>query len=304
MAKERLVIITGVSGSGKSTALDALEDLGFFCIDNLPAPLITGLVDFLIKLQVGPAPDGSSGTGSFAPSYRDVALLVDCRDENSFPKVQHAIERLQAAGVDVSLLFFESSDEVIIRRFQETRRPHPLLIIGGSVHSVQEAVQKERELLADFRDIAATVLDTSTYSPHDLRRSIENYIGHERALEIVLLSFGFKYGVPHDADLVVDVRFLPNPHFVPGLRQLTGVDKKVEDYVFSSEDSQEFLLKYRELLKFLIPHYQKEGKRYLTIGVGCTGGKHRSVAVSRRLEEGLGASGLKIKVRHRDIERI
>jgi len=306
---ESLVVITGVSGSGKSTALNALEDIGFLCVDNLPAPLIDGFVDFLLGLPKGWSESTQQGLslGHALPEEgrgkRRFALRVDCRGENSWAEVGRAIERLEKAGTQVSLLFFDCQDDVLIRRFRETRRPHPLILAQRSVATIAEALKRERELLADFRLHASRIIDTTQFSPHELRRVLEDLIGHERTLQLVFLSFGFKYGIPHDADLVADVRFLPNPYFVAELKSSTGEDQAVWDYVMASKDSGEFLSRYSSLLEFLIPRYQLEGKRYLTVAVGCTGGRHRSVVMTEALAKRLDVNGVETSVRHRDIAR-
>ncbi len=297
----QLVIITGISGSGKSTALNAFEDIGFFCVENLPSPLIANFVNFLKDL-----PEQWKGAGRKAAgktSWR-FALLVDCRDEESFPHLQGAMETLRTRGVEVRLLFLECQDEVVVRRFRETRRPHPLMLLEPSLTSVEDAIKRERELLSELRDVADRVIDSTAFSPHDLRRAVEVLFEHETALEIAVTSFGFKYGVPHDADVVMDVRFLPNPHFVSELQPLTGNDEKVAEFVFKNGDAQEFLERYLAILGFLVPRYKNEGKRYLVIAVGCTGGKHRSVALANTLAASLQNQGLRTTVRHRDIGRL
>lgn len=304
MKADKTIIISGVSGSGKSTALHAFEDLGYFCVDNLPTPLIGHFVDFLLDIPE----EWSAGSLTFGlprdeHHERRFALLVDCRDAHSVKLVLTGAKRLRAAGADVSLLYFDCSDEVVLRRFQETRRPHPLLVYSESEKTVTEALAKERELLADFREAATHVIDTSSYTPHTLRRLVTDYAGSALKLEVSLLSFGFKFGLPSDADLVLDVRFLPNPYFVSELREQTGLEQAVSDYVFSHEEAHDLLTNYRELLTFLIPRYEKEGKKYLTVAIGCTGGRHRSVAIAEKLGEMLRAEGLPIAVRHRDKER-
>lgn len=287
MAVKRLVILSGVSGAGKSTALKAFEDMGFFCVDNLPAQLIPDFSKFLLD-----APKPSA----------QYALLVDCRGENFLPLVVRAVDSLKAAGVEVKLFYLDCQDEVAIRRYRETRRPHPLLVGNRpTVGTIAEAIEQEREILAPFRQIAQTTIDTTGYSPHDLRRVLEGALAHTRHLEIVLTSFGFKNALPLDSDLVIDVRFLPNPYFVQELTELTGLDPKVKEYVLSNQVTQDFLERYTKLLEFLVPHYEKEGKRYLTIAVGCTGGKHRSVVITECLAENLKKFGYQSTIRHRDI---
>lgn len=307
MQANRLVIITGMSGSGKSLALDVLEDMGYFCVDNLPAPLISQFVDFLVDIpkewgrvsqEAGPS-DANSATS--ATGWR-FALQVDCRDENSFPSVSRAIDRLRETGSEVSLFFFDCFDEILAQRYRETRRPHPLLISNSGLKTLPEAFAKERELLSDFRGVANRIIDTTSFSPHDLRRVVEGFFRHESKLEITVSSFGFKFGVPHDVDLLIDVRFLANPHFVPGMRESTGFDESVQNFIFKSPDAQEFFSRYLSLLEFLLPRYQQEGKRYLSIAVGCTGGRHRSVAIALRLASELEAKGYSVSTRHRDIK--
>ncbi|MFN8389132.1 MAG: RNase adapter RapZ [Bdellovibrionota bacterium] len=311
MQANRLVIITGMSGSGKSIALNVFEDMGYFCVDNLPAPLIANFADFLINIpeewsrSTDPVLPRGAALSDANPGSREwrFALRVDCREEASFPDVSRAIERLRAKGTEVTLLFFDCFDEILIQRFRETRRPHPILLVNPQLKTLGEALTRERELLSEFRGGANRIIDTSSFSPHDLRRVVEGFFRHEAALEVVVHSFGFKFGVPFDADLIIDVRFLPNPHFVSTLRDKTGFDESVRDFVFQNPDTEEFLKRYLALLEFLLPRYQQEGKRYLSIGVGCTGGRHRSVAVALRLAEELDKRGTKVAVRHRDVER-
>ena len=308
-----LVIITGVSGSGKSTALDAFEDVGYFCVDNLPSALIPNFVEFLKGLPAKHAADCALPANSavdFALSgaeHSKFALLVDCRDKESAPLIQTAMLEMIKAGTEVTLLFFDCQDEVAIRRFQETRRPHPILAARAAGVTIKEALTAERQLLSDFRGVATKVIDTSAYSPHDLRRVV---VEHARTdvvaasrLSLVLQSFGFKYGLPVDADIIMDVRFLPNPHFVPELRELSGLEGSVSDYVFQSDEADEFVRRFSEMLRFLIPRYQLEGKRYLTVGIGCTGGRHRSVAIVEKLNAKLGDMNALISVFHRDLPK-
>lgn len=304
MAKPKLVIISGISGSGKSVALNAFEDLGYFCVDNLPPPLVTHFADLLCqRSSPGTKIVEKEWLSSEHQQAAEFALLVDCRGEKSFPYIWAAVEKLSTFGVEVSLLFFDCQDEVVIRRYRETRRPHPLILSGSSPTTIAEALAEERALLSAFRENAARVIDTTHCSPHDLRRVIEEYCEEKTSLQVNLMSFGFKHGVPYDADLVMDVRFLPNPHFVAELRALTGENQEVFDYVMQSEETSEFLDKYINLIEFLLPRYAHEGKRYLTIGVGCTGGHHRSVAIVRKLEELFKADKIRVSVRHRDILR-
>ncbi len=299
---KELVIISGVSGSGKSTALKAFEDSGYHCIDNLPAPLISNLVELLI--------DGKSKSEHTLAQFENIAspqekyaLLVDCRGKGEFAVIKEAVEKLRAMSISVSLLFFDCQDEVVIRRFRETRRPHPLLVRGSLVKTIGEALVRERELLAAFREEADVVIDTSAYSVHDLREVVERYCGSEASLELFITSFGFKYGAPIEADLLLDVRFLKNPHFDAELRPLTGTDKAVVEYVWEDDGAEETVKRYVELLEFLVPRYEQEGKRYLTVGIGCTGGRHRSVALAEEIAKRLANAGLQTEVIHRDITR-
>ena len=305
MDNSRLVIITGMSGAGKTQVVHIMEDLGYFCVDNLPVQLVDHFVNYLLhlpedipdNLPVGFVPGievGRTG-GASAPKPagdRNFALLVDCRTEGAFPIVSAAMDRLSDAGTDVALLFFDCQDELVVRRFQETRRPHPLLVSSSEIKTVSEALATERRLLADFREAASLIIDTSSFTPHDLRRTIEGFLSRKNKLELVVESFGFKYGVPHDVNMIFDVRYLPNPHFVPELREKDGTNPEVRDYVFRSPDTNDSIERYTDLLKYLIPKYQLEGKRYLTVGVGCTGGKHRSVALSIDIADRLTQAGI------------
>lgn len=316
---KQLIIASGLSGSGKSTALRSLEDLGYFCVDNLPGPLLSHFVDFLLHLperyRLGPQPMASSDGRSPVSSdeakvqagpvegslNRRFALLVDCRDEESVVAVRDAMEQLAKAGVRTDLMFFECRDEVLSRRFQETRRPHPLLLSGDKSKTINDAISRERHLLTHLREHATRIIDTTSLSPHELRHVVEDFVGEHPRMKVVVSSFGFKYGVPHDADLVVDVRFLPNPHFIPGLREQTGLEAEVREAVFASGDAGEFLSQYTKFLGFVLPRYQEEGKRYLNVAVGCTGGRHRSVALAEKLSTQIKDDGFEVTVRHRDL---
>ena len=294
----RLIIVSGISGSGTSTALRALEDIGFFSVNNLPDALLDGFVDELLK-------QAQECSGQ---QKRAFGLLVDCRDQDAVGRIQKARAKLNKAGVQVELLFLECSDEVVASRFRQTRRPHTLIGdttgVNSNIRTVAEALDRERLCLADLRRDADRILDTSALSPHDLRRLVEQFAQCDNLqVEITLLTFGFKYGVPQDIDLMVDVRFLPNPYFVEELKAKTGLCAEVSQYVFAQTDSQEFIGRYFSLLEFLLPRYEAEGKRYLTIAVGCTGGKHRSVAVSMRLAEMFKEQGKTVSLCHRDIDR-
>lgn len=300
----RLIIVSGISGSGTSTALRALEDIGFFSVNNLPDALLDSFVEELL-LQ-------SKKTSE--QQHRCYALVVDCRDQAAVERILNARSVLVDAGILVELLFLDCQDEVVASRFRQTRRPHPLIcsglgsnaakVGGASIKTVAEALERERLLLADLRLAADRIVDTSMLTPHELRRVAERFAEHRQLhVEVAVLSFGFKYGVPQDIDLLVDVRFLPNPYFDEELRDKTGLDAKVRDRVFSVPDAQEFVDRYFSLLEFLLSRYEKEGKRYLTLAVGCTGGKHRSVAVGQRFVEQFAEQGREVLLRHRDIER-
>ena len=282
----RLVVITGLSGSGKGSALKAFEDLGYYCVDNLPVGLIPKFADMC-------AAHGSR--------IRRSAVVVDIREGESLSQLPIAYQRLGRDGLNVALLFLEASDEALIHRFEETRRPHPL----GRNLPVREGIRLERSLLKPMRRLADTVIDTSRMNVHDLRQLIQDRFGGRRrkTMLVSVLSFGFKYGVPHDADLVFDVRFLPNPNFVAGLREKSGIDPAVREYVESQALTREFISRLSDFLLFLLPNYVREGKSYLSIAIGCTGGRHRSVALAEHLGDFLDEEGFKTKVIHRDLQR-
>ena len=285
MQKIKIVIITGVSGSGKSTAIKALEDLGFFCVDNLPPVLFPKFIELC---------RASSGEIS------KVAMVMDVRQRDFLKEYPGIFKELNKKGERIKILFLESSDEVLVRRFKETRRQHPLAEKG----SVLEGIQIERDKLSDLKLLASEIIDTSSFTIHQLREIIIQLfskIHARRKMTITLTSFGYKFGIPYDADLLMDVRFLPNPFFVSELREFSGDDEKVYDYVMHNAIAKDFLRKFIVLVNFLIPLYEKEGKSYLTIGVGCTGGKHRSVAVINSLEKLISKKGFLIRVLHRDL---
>jgi len=280
------VVITGLSGSGKGSALKAFEDLGFYCVDNLPIGLIPKFADLC-------AAPGSHIQRS--------AVVVDIREGETLSQLPVAYQRLGRDGLKVALVFLEASDEALIHRFEETRRPHPL----GHDLPVPEGIRLERSLLKPMRRLADTVIDTSRMNVHELRQLIQDRFGGRRrkTMLVSVLSFGFKHGVPQDADLVFDVRFLPNPNFVAGLREKNGRDPEVREYVESQTLTREFISRISDLLLFLLPHYVREGKSYLTIAIGCTGGRHRSVALSEHIGSLLEEEGYKTKIIHRDLRR-
>lgn len=292
MEQVNIVVITGLSGSGKSTAIDALEDLGYFCIDNLPVVLLPGLLATLNE-------DGRQ-------SVARVGLGVDVRGGQFLAQAEQIFRQVMAEGHHLEILFLEADNDSIVRRFSATRRKHPLAH-GGRL---QEGVAAERRALADLRQMARTIIDTSDLTVHDLRRSVERLYNPDegaraRKMTVNVLSFGFKHGIPRGADLVFDVRFLSNPHFVPALRPHTGQRPEVAQYVMADPNTGQFLEHVLPMLRFLLPQYQQEGKHYLTVAFGCTGGKHRSVALAEHVFEHIrsqdGAS--EFKLHHRDIFR-
>ena len=285
--RPQLVVITGMSGAGRSLAGKALEDLGFFVIDNLPASLISHVVQ-----QADLAGD---------PRRRRLAVAVDTRGGLSFDDLEEVLTRLEADGIPTTVLFLDADDEVLAKRFGETRRPHPV-----EAATLGESIARERHALEDLRGRADVVVDTSDRTVPDLRRALGEIFSGERPprpLRVAVISFGFKHGVPRVVDLLFDVRFLPNPFWVPDLRPLTGHDEAVRRYVLAPADTGAFLERAQGLLEFLLPRYEAEGKTYLTIGVGCTGGRHRSVVLAEELGDWLARQGVTAAVRHRDLER-
>lgn len=284
--KARFVVITGLSGSGKSSALRALEDVGYYAVDNLPVELLPAFVNLPIK--------------DTAPGFQ-AALGMDVRAADFVERFPAIYNELCAKGVSLELLFLEAGDEALVRRFSQTRRQHPLAMqAGGNLGGIS----RERELLLPIRQMARLVLDTSRFTIHELRREIFRLFtegGSGAALQVNLLSFGFKYGIPLEADLMVDVRFIANPYFREKLRPLDGRDRAVVDYVIGQEATGVFLAKYTDLLDWLLPLYEAEGKTQLTVAVGCTGGRHRSVVITQRLAEALTRPEVGVTVRHRDI---
>lgn len=280
-----VILVTGMSGAGRSTATRALEDIGWFVVDNLPPTLMINVVDYVLQR-----------TGS-----HKVALVADVRGGQRFDELRESLSGIKAAGHDLRVLFLEAGDEALVRRYESSRRPHPL----QRDDSLLGAVQRERELLRDLRADADIVIDTSNLNVHELRRSIENAFGDDEhyALRATIMSFGFKYGIPVDADIVADMRFLPNPYWDPELKELTGLDAAVNDYVVGFPTAQDFLTKYAELLDIVEDGYLREGKRFITIAMGCTGGKHRSVAMAENLSARLVKNGVDVRVVHRDLGR-
>ena len=280
-----VLLVTGMSGAGRSTAARALEDLGWFVIDNLPPSLLAATVSLLAG----------------RPDAPRVAAVIDVRGRSFFQQLQGSLTDLEADGVDVRVLFLEAADEILVRRFESNRRPHPLQGVGRVI----DGLTREREVLADLRSVADLVIDTTDLNVHDLRRRVDAAFsdGERVQLRATIVSFGFKYGIPIDADMVADVRFLPNPFWSPELRELTGLDAAVNDFVVEQPDAREFLARYSAIIDLVAAGYLREGKRYVTIAVGCTGGKHRSVAVAENLSARLVRSGVETLVTHRDLGR-
>ena len=281
----QLVILTGLSGSGKSTVLKTFEDLGYYCVDNLPVHLIPAFSQLDVY--------GDS-------QIQRAALLIDAREGEQLKQLPALFKQIRR-NVPATLVYIEASDEALLRRFSETRRPHPL----GHDRPVREGLRRERALMAPIRRLADVVIDTTKFNVHELRQFIMRRFQSRKKqpMMISLVSFGYKSGLPADADLVFDVRFLPNPHFVPSLRKFSGRDARVRRYIRSFAQTAEFLRRTEALLKFLIPHYIREGKSYLTIAFGCTGGRHRSVMMAEALSQTLSKQGYAVKVVHRDIDK-
>ncbi len=285
MTQMRMVVVTGLSGSGRSAALKAFEDMGYYCVDNLPLSLLPAFVDY---------------SRSTENAYL-AAIGIDIREKdfpNRFPAL---FGELRAGGRAVEMLFLDASDQTLVRRFSETRRPHPL---ARGATPLIDGIRMERSELSEVRKLADRVIDTSDYTVHDLRQAVERQYAEGNAgrpMVITIVTFGYKFGVPFDLDLMFDLRFLPNPHFVPELRPHTGEDARVRAYVMAKPDSGEFLSRLLGFLAYLLPRYKSEGKSYLTIGFGCTGGRHRSVALSLLVAEQLRQQGYEVTVKHRDI---
>lgn len=278
------IVITGLSGAGKTTALHAVEDLGIYCVDNLPLPLLDALIETIRQ----------------EPAVDSLALVVDVRLGHYIGGYARALETLRAQGQLVEVIYLDARDEVLLQRFSQTRRRHPL---GGA--DVRAGIARERELLRPLRARAAWSIDTTEMTVHELKRIVQERYRSDEAQEMLLslVSFGFRHGPPGEADLLFDVRFLPNPHFVEELRPLTGKDERVAEFVMQQPDSVEFVERALDWLEFLLPRYRAEGKAYLTMAVGCTGGKHRSVALVEALAGRLRERGQAVSVRHRDLSR-
>jgi len=285
MNQSRIVIVTGLSGSGRSAALKAFEDIGFYCVDNLPLELLRAFVEFAERSE---------------EAYRS-AIGIDIREKVFTEQFPTLYGGLKAEGHVLEMLYLDASDQTIVRRFSETRRPHPL---AKGTTPLLDGIRKERAALGVVKKLADHIIDTSDYTVHDLRQTVERHYSQDdanRPMVITLITFGYKFGVPYDLDLLFDLRFLPNPHFVPELRALTGEDPLVREYIMERPDAGEFLRRLVEFLEYLMPRYRSEGKSYLTIGFGCTGGRHRSVALSLLVADRLRERGYEVNVKHRDI---
>ena len=282
----RFIIVTGMSGAGKSTALKMLEDAGYFCVDNLPVPFIEKFAEL---------------TASGNSEITKVAIGVDVRSGKSLSELEEILERMTLHGLNYEILFLDASDEVLVKRYKETRRMHPLAASGR----IEDGIVRERERLVFLKKHADYIIDTSKLLTRELKQELDKIFVQNRAfknLMITVLSFGFKYGIPSDADLVFDVRFLPNPYYYEDLRKLTGNDQKIQDFVMGYDMAHVFLDKLEDMIRFLIPNYVLEGKNQLVIAVGCTGGKHRSVTLANKLYERLKKqSDYGVKLEHRDI---
>jgi UPF0042 nucleotide-binding protein len=280
----RFVIVTGLSGAGKTEATKSLEDIGYFCVDNLPPQLIPKLAEAYSRGNIEKA-----------------ALVMDIRGGIFFDDLFESLLYLKNNEFKYEILFLDSSDEVLVKRFKENRRSHPLSANGRVI----TGINAERNKLREIKDRADIIIDTSKYAIKDLRSKINEYYGDstvpEKQLSVTVLSFGFKYGIPVDSDLVFDVRFIPNPFYIPELKPYSGLEEPVKKYVFEQEETKAFVSKLDDMLKFLIPNYIKEGKRQLIIAIGCTGGRHRSVAIANDVHESLLKEGFNSKIEHRDI---
>jgi UPF0042 nucleotide-binding protein len=286
--RAKLVLVTGLSGSGKSVVAKCFEDLGFYTVDNLPLPLLRLFLDNPLELARG---------------LDRIAVVTDVRAPGFAEEFPRLVAEIDRGKVEVTLLFLEASDEVLVRRFSETRRPHPL----AADAPVIEGIRREKEVLAELRARADLVLDTSEWSIHEIRthvyREFSGDPGGEPGMVVSLVSFGFKYGIPYGTDLLFDVRFLPNPHFVPGLRVQTGQDAGVQEYLDEQPDFAELLDRLTDLLLYLLPRYRRENRSYLSVAIGCTGGRHRSVAICERLKVRLEEKGWPARLIHRDMAR-
>jgi UPF0042 nucleotide-binding protein len=279
-----LIIVTGMSGAGRTETMRALEDIGFYCVDNLPPRFILNLIE-LLELE--------------PRNIKRVAAACDVRSKDYFPELMEVVAELKKRKINYKIIFLEAEDEVLVKRFKREKRRHPLAE-GGKII---EGVQKERKILENLREVADYIIDTSNFELYQLKEKIRNIVvgSEEVNLLVTVESFGFKFGIPLDSDIVLDVRFLPNPYYVESLKNKTGLEKEVRDYVLKSSDAQEFLAKVYELFDFLIPRYEREGKTHLAISIGCTGGKHRSVVIAEEISSYFRRKKIKVTVSHRDL---
>ncbi|MCA1595781.1 MAG: RNase adapter RapZ [Chloroflexi bacterium] len=283
----QFVVVTGLSGAGKTQALRALEDLGFYCVDNLPPALMETFADLCLHSQ---------------QRIERAGLVIDVRGGEFFGDLLGSLDVLKARGIRYRLVYLDADDETLLRRFEETRRRHPVPSDGG----LSESIRDEREMLREVRSRAHLIVDTTTLPPHQLKRKLAAALSDivpSENLQVQVVSFGFKHGLPTECDLVFDIRFLPNPHHEPSLRHLSGLDQEVREYVGESAAGQEFLTRLKDFLGYCLPQYAQEGKAYLTIGIGCTGGRHRSVMVGEAVAAWARDLGYPVTVRHRDLER-
>ena len=283
----KIVIVTGMSAAGKSTALNVLEDEGYYCVDNMPISLIIKFADLAASQEEG---------------YSDIALGIDIRSGNALNELDEVLQKLEARRYNYKILFLDSSDDVLVKRYKETRRTHPL----AKDDRVDKGISLEREQMTFLKERADYIIDTSQLLTRELKQELEKIFVKDTGysnLFVTVLSFGFKYGIPVDADIVFDVRFLPNPYYIDDLKSLTGNDKAIQDYVMGFDETKEFLNKVEDLIKFLLPNYVKEGKNSLVIAIGCTGGKHRSVTLANAIADAIQQTEYGCKVEHRDIEK-
>ena len=280
-----LIVISGISGAGKSTALRAVEDLGYYCMDNIPPQLLTTFVQLYVQTKSAPS---------------KFAVVLDIRTREFFQEISLELEKLKTLGVDYKLIFLEAADETVVNRYQEMRRPHPLAADGN----ILDGLKEERKKLQPIKKLADYIIDTSRMNNYKLRAEINNILElGSSQMQVSIVSFGFKNGILLDADYVFDVRFIPNPYYIKDLMPQSGKDSAVKDYVFSFDDAKVFMDKIEDLIKFVVPRYIKEGRLQLTVGIGCTGGRHRSVALSEELKNRLKDENVKIVVDHRDLDR-
>lgn len=286
MKNVSLIIISGPSGAGKSTAIKVLEDLNFFCVDNLPVVLMPKFMEL----------------SNQSAEISKVAIVVDVREREFLKEFPIVLKEMTDSGYNAELIYLEASDDALLRRFSETRRRHPL----SEGESSLDGIKRERDMLASVKTAATKIIDTSGYNVHQLKEIIRGYFSgplSQEKMVVQLVSFSYRYGIPSDADMIMDVRFMPNPYFVEGLKDLDGRDLRVKEFVLNKEETKEFLVRFENLLNFLIPSYLREGKTYLTIAIGCTGGRHRSVSIVDFLADEISFERCILKKRHRDIER-